>query len=45
MGDRPAARAAWLAALELRNDSDLKQEAEIRRRLARLGTGGAAPSA
>ena len=37
MGDRAAARTAWLAALALRNDSDSKQEAEIRRRLAKLG--------
>jgi DNA-binding SARP family transcriptional activator len=37
MGDRPAARTAWSAALALRNDSDPKQEAEIRSRLAKLG--------
>jgi len=38
MNDRPAARAAWLEALALGNDSDPQQEHQIRRRLAQLGT-------
>ncbi|MCM4077974.1 hypothetical protein [Paractinoplanes hotanensis] len=44
MNDRPAARAAWLEALALGNDSDPQQEEQIRRRLAELDrdVGGAA---
>ncbi|MEV4726000.1 AfsR/SARP family transcriptional regulator [Micromonospora humida] len=37
MGDRSAARTAWLAALAVGNDADPDQEAGIRRRLAKLG--------
>nr|WP_221379147.1 BTAD domain-containing putative transcriptional regulator [Actinoplanes polyasparticus] len=37
MNDRPAARAAWLEALALGNDSDPQQAEQIRRRLAQLG--------
>jgi hypothetical protein len=42
MGDRSAARTAWLAALSLSDDADPGQadpgqEAGIRRRLAELG--------
>ncbi|MBY8874524.1 transcriptional regulator, SARP family protein [Micromonospora sp. PLK6-60] len=37
MGDRSAARTAWLAALALSNDSNPGQEAGIRHRLAKLG--------
>ncbi|KOX03229.1 AfsR/SARP family transcriptional regulator [Micromonospora profundi] len=42
MNDWPAARAAWLQALALGNDSDAQQEEQIRRRLAKLSHGAAA---
>ncbi|WP_250005088.1 BTAD domain-containing putative transcriptional regulator [Actinoplanes sp. M2I2] len=44
MNDRLTARAVWLEALALTNESDPQQEAQIRRRLAKLGqrAGGAA---